>query len=431
MVVSSMLDFGGLEEFMKNLAVGVQQAGQEVSVFSTTWVSPDNQYMRSLREHNIRVIQLPRWLSKLTTDWTTKEKVLARVMWLSTPIIFLLAIFVMLTRHKSWTQSYQSAHHGLQGFLMGRVIGPDQRRPFARLYLDWWRMRWNPDVIHIHGYTSTLLFVIDWAYQRRIPVVYEEHQTPDPQFDWWKDFKQSINKASMVVAVSEISAKALREVCGVTQPMTVAYYMVPDPYETGWVAGPDRDAGDGLIRITTPARLYVTKGLTYLLEAIVKVKKVHPNAQFKVYGDGPLRQELLDYAQKLGLDGSQIFVGAYTSREQLSQIMAQTDIFVMSSILEGLPIALLEAISYGHAVVVTPAGGIPEAIQDDVNGLMCQPRDPDCLAEKINCLIEDPTLRRRLARAARKTYEQGPFHPKAVSNHFVSIYQEVMTAKAN
>jgi glycosyltransferase involved in cell wall biosynthesis len=431
MVVSSMLEFGGLEEFMKNLAVGVQQTGQEVSVFSTTWVSPDNQYMRGLRENHIRVFQLPRWLSMLTTDWATKEKVLALILKLSIPIIFLLAIYVMLARKKNWQQSCQSAGLGLQGFLQRRVIGPDQRRPFARLYLDWWRLFWRPDVIHIHGYTSTLLFVIDWAYRRKVPVVYEEHQTPDPQFDWWKDFKTSINKASMVVAVSEISAKALREVCGVTGPMTVAYYMVPDPYETGWSAGPERDAGDGLVRITTPARLYVTKGLTYLLEAIVKVRKVHPNVQFKVYGDGPLRQELLDYAAKLGLDGSQIFAGAYTSREQLSQIMAQTDLFVMSSILEGLPIALLEAISYGLPVVVTPAGGIPEAIQDEVNGLMCQPRDPDCLAEKINCLIEDPVLRQRLARAARKTYEQGPFHPKAVSRHFVEIYQQVLAAKEN
>ena len=77
--------------------------------------------------------------------------------------------------------------------------------------LNWWKFWWKPDLIHIHGYTSDLLFVIDWAYSKKIPVVYEEHQTPDAQFDWWQDFKKSINKASVVVAVSEISAKALRE----------------------------------------------------------------------------------------------------------------------------------------------------------------------------------------------------------------------------
>jgi glycosyltransferase involved in cell wall biosynthesis len=305
---------------------------------------------------------------------------------------------------------------------------PSHRQPFVRFLLTWWRFRWRPDLLHIHGYTSDLLFIIEWAYAKKIPVIYEEHQTPDAQFDWWQDFKKSINKASTIVAVSEKSARALREVCGVTQPIEVVYYLVPDPIESGWVADDQSGKTDGLIRITTPARLYITKGLTYLLEAIVQVKAVHPTVQFRVYGDGPLHEELSAYAEQLGLDGKQIFVGAYTSREELSQIMAQTDIFVMSSILEGLPIALLEAMSYGRPAVVTTVGGIPEAIEDGVNGLLCNPRDPECLAQKICTLIENPALRLRLGHAARKAYEQGPYNPIAVCNQYISIYQKILAS---
>jgi glycosyltransferase involved in cell wall biosynthesis len=297
------------------------------------------------------------------------------------------------------------------------------------LSLDLWKLRWRPDLLHIHGYTSDLLYIVEWADARGIPVIYEEHQTPDAQFDWWKDFSKSINKASAIVAVSEKSAQALREVCGVTQPIEVAYYMVPDPVESGWVED-DQLRGDSKpIMVTTNARLYVTKGLTYLLEAIAKVRTVHPNTQFRVYGDGPLRCDLLTYAEQLGLDGNQIFVGAFTSRDELSRIMAQTDIFVMSSILEGLPIALLEAMSYARPVVVTPVGGIPEAIQDGVNGLLCMPKDPEGLAQKICALIEDPALRLRLGRAARESYERGPFNPMAVCNQHISIYRKVIASE--
>lgn len=430
-VINNMNDFGGLEEFAKNLAIGVQKQGHPVSFLSTVWVPPDNQYKRELVAAGVEVIQPPRLLSSLISDWDTKEKVLKAVMLLSSPLVWLLALSVMVIKRRSWKQALISARGWLRGLWMKHLIGPDRRQPVIKAMLSDWRRKWNFDLIHIQGYTSDLLYVIDWAYENGVPVIYEEHQTPDPQFDWWKDFRHTINKASMVIGVSEISARALREVCGITEaPVRVAYYMVPDPYEAGW--SPDRvqPRQDGVIRITTPVRLYVTKGLNYMLEAIARVQAVHPQAQFHIYGDGPMREELLAYAQQLGLDGKQIFQGSFTSREDLSRIMAETDIFAMSSILEGLPIALLEAMSYARPLVVTPVGGIPEAIQDGVNGLLCPPRDPQCLAEKLGCLIEDAELRAKLGNAARKSYEEGTYHPLAVSKNFVSIYEEVLANHA-
>jgi glycosyltransferase involved in cell wall biosynthesis len=196
-------------------------------------------------------------------------------------------------------------------------------------------------------------------------------------------------------------------------------------------AGWRRDArprqGDDLLFITTVARLSVAKGLEYLLEAIVQVQATHPTTQFRVYGDGVLRQALMDRASELGLDGQAIFVGVFTDREELSRIMAQTDIFVMSSILEGQPLAMVEAMAYGCPIVTTAVGGIPELIKDGVNGLLCRPKDPECLAQKTNALIEDPALRTRLGHAARQSYEQGPFQPSAVCDHFIAIYQAVLS----
>ena len=171
------------------------------------------------------------------------------------------------------------------------------------------------------------------------------------------------------------------------------------------------------------------KGLNYLLEAIAKVKAIYPLVRFKVYGDGPLRENLVTYAGQLGLNGNAIFVGAFTDRKDLPRIMTQTDIFAMSSILEGQPMAVVEAMAYGCPIVATRAGGIPEIIEDGTNGLLCNPRDPADLAQRLCALIADPALRRILGLAARASYETGPFQPAATCTSFVSIYQDVLKAE--
>lgn len=195
---------------------------------------------------------------------------------------------------------------------------------------------------------------------------------------------------------------------------------------SGWKKDKVQQGEPGRFTITTVARLFVTKGLGYLLSAIPLVKEHHPNVEFKVYGDGPLRQELLDYARQLGLDGEAIFVGPFTTREELSRIMAQTDIFAMSSILEGQPLGVVEAMAYACPIVTTAVGGIPELIKDNVNGLLCEPADPECLARQICRLLDDAELRDRLGAAARRSYEQGPYQPAAVCEHFISIYKDVL-----
>jgi len=425
MVFYDMQAFGGLEEYAVNLAIGLKQKGHQLSILSTACVPADNQYYQRLRENQVLLIQPPKWISYPLSDWGTKERILSSIMWLLTPFVYLLGIGLYFRKGTSWHQSIVSARGWLNGQILGRFVGPDRREPMVRLLLNWWKFRWKPDLLHLHGYTTNLLFIIGWGYDHHLPVVYEEHQTPDSQFAWWQDFQTTINKANIVVAVSEKSSTALRDVCGVTRPIIVRNPLLADPLQRGWMKDDLSNSADELIRISTVARLYVTKGLTYLLDTIVKVNKVHPYAQFQVYGDGPMRQELLEYAQQLGLDGSQIFVGAF-SQQELPDIMAKTDIFVLSSILEGQPLALIEAMAYGCPIVSTSVGGIGELIYDGVNGMLCQPRDPSCLAEKINCLIENPELRKKLGESARNTYEQGPFQPASVSDHFVSIYQQAL-----
>lgn len=418
-------EFGGLEEYAANLAIGLKQQGQEVSYLSCAWVAPENQYAQRLAQHHIPLVQPPRWLSALATDWPTKEKILRGVMLFLTPLTFLLGLTLALFKRRAFTAAWTSAYNFLNGRIMNATLGHDYRPQVGRWLLNMWQRRWRTDIYHIQGYTTTLLFAIEWAHARGIPVVYEEHQTPDPQFNWWKGFEASINLADRVIAVSEKSAEGLRDVCKVTRPIVVRGPLLSDPFDGQWTRAYDFPVARPFT-ITTLARLYVTKGLTYLLDAAALVKQKYPNVEFKVYGEGDLREELLAKAARLGLDGDAIFPGAFASREELKRILTHTDAFLLSSILEGQPLVIVEAMAYGCPIVTTNVGGIPELIQDTVNGLLCPPEQPECLAEKLGSLIESQTLREQLGRAAREFYVNSPFEARVAGGFFIKTYGEVL-----
>ena len=423
-------DFGGLEEYAVNLAIGLKQQGHDVSYVSAAWVSPENQYSRRLKASNIPLIQPPKWISNPLSNWETKERILRRLMWFFSPLTLFLGLGVSVLKRRPLKPAWKSAYNWLKGKLMDRFIGPDYRRYIGIVLLNLWNLRWHPDILHIQGYTTTLLFAIEWAHAKGIPVVYEEHQTPDPQFNWWKGFENTINKADRVIAVSEISARGLRDVCKVTRPIVVRGPLLPDPFKPGWAKDFNLPK-NGTPTISTIARLYVTKGLTYLLDAAAIVKKIRSDVEFNVYGDGELRDELISKAEAVGLNGRKIFKGAFTDREELTRIMAGTDIFLLSSILEGKPLVIVEAMAYGCPIVSTNVGGIPELITDGVNGFLCPPEDPQCLAEKIITLVDNFDLRQRLSKAARASYEKSPFEAGAVAQFLGSVYREVLDERKN
>jgi glycosyltransferase involved in cell wall biosynthesis len=420
MVVYNLYEFGGLEDIATTLAIGLREKGHEVCVLSSAWVPPHNQYKKLLLASEVPVVHMPRWLLDIGCDWPSKERLAARLVWVLTPVVYLAATLLFLLGRRPWSTAIVSARNWVRHQALNRLIGPDRREPLFRMLLAWWRLRWRPDLLHIHGYTEGLLFVVEWAHAHGLPTVYEEHQTPDAGFDWWGGFQERINLASVVIAVSAKSAEALAQICKVARPIVTMTPIVTDPYEHGWqkpLAMPERQ-----VRITTIARLYVTKGLTYLLEAIAHVRKCHPNTQFRVYGSGPLREELMTYAATLGLDGAAIFVGTF-ERSELPGLMAETDLFVLPSILEGLPVTIVEAMAYGRPIIATTVGGIPELLEDGVSGLLCPPHNGDALAGQILRLLDNHELRIQLGENARKAYESGSFHPQQVCERIIGVYE--------
>ena len=144
------------------------------------------------------------------------------------------------------------------------------------------------------------------------------------------------------------------------------------------------------------ANLLPGKGHQYLIEAARLVLNHYPDVTFVIVGkedrDEDLKR-LQELARQLGIQDRVIFTGF---RQDVFQLMAIFDIFVLPSLLEGFGIVLLEAMALGKPVVGTDVGGIPEIINNGLNGFLVEPRNPQQLANKISELLCNDTLRKRM-----------------------------------
>jgi L-malate glycosyltransferase len=161
---------------------------------------------------------------------------------------------------------------------------------------------------------------------------------------------------------------------------------------------PELDQNSKLI-VTVANMHTVVKGHYELLEAARRLKSPYPTARFVFVGDGPERLGLEESTRAFGLQDSVIFLGR---RADIPELLACCDIFVLPSHAEGLPNSLLEAMATGLPVVATTVGGVPEVIEDGVNGLLVPPRDPASLADAIQRILRDPEFATRLVAVGRE-----------------------------
>lgn len=145
-------------------------------------------------------------------------------------------------------------------------------------------------------------------------------------------------------------------------------------------------------------RVVELKGMAVLLEALQTVRSSNPDTTLTVVGDGPDRASFEAAAKKAGLGKAVDFVGS-KSQAEVAELLSQSDIFVLPSFAEGVPVVLMEAMASGLPVVTTTVGGISELVEDEVNGFLLRPGDPVDLADALNRLIDDPELRARFGAA--------------------------------
>ena len=169
-------------------------------------------------------------------------------------------------------------------------------------------------------------------------------------------------------------------------------------------------------------RLTEQKGFEYLLKAAKIVTLKHKNSRFIIAGDGLLRGQLNKYIQKYKLED---YVKLLGFRKDILRILSAMDIFVMPSIDEGLPIAMLEAMAVGVPVIVSAVGEIPRVIINGENGILIEPKNSDELANKINFLIENEKNQRDITDNGLKIVKT-KYSNEAMSLSYARTYNSLL-----
>jgi len=180
--------------------------------------------------------------------------------------------------------------------------------------------------------------------------------------------------------------------------------------------------GDGPV-IGNIARLSSVKGQDYLIEAMKVVVGKFPLAQLLFVGDGKIKKNLIKQSQSLNLEKNIFFI---PSVDKTSLVLAVMDIFVMSSLAEGLGLSIMEAQAMGLPVIATFVGGIPELIEDNKTGILIPPQDSEILANAITSLLENKLRARQLGENARKSVRE-KFSISKMVDETEKLYQSVIS----
>ena len=176
--------------------------------------------------------------------------------------------------------------------------------------------------------------------------------------------------------------------------------------------------------IGSVARFVQQKGQIYLIKAAAKILNEinRQDIYFLLVGYGKMEAELRNLVDELKINSRVII----SSAKDIKDILSVLDIFVISSLWEGQPIAMLEAMAAGCPVVATKVGGVPEIIIEEKNGLLAEPEDSDSLALKILKLVENNDLRDNIGRAGKIiAQEYGmPVYIKKLEKYFIEEYEK-------
>jgi glycosyltransferase involved in cell wall biosynthesis len=162
---------------------------------------------------------------------------------------------------------------------------------------------------------------------------------------------------------------------------------------------------NAVLRMVSVGRISPEKGYFGLLEALAYLADKGEAFSLTVVGDGPALGALRAQVEELDLADRITFTGALDEPGALSQI-ATADVFVFPSLMEGLPVVLMEAMALGKAVIASRVAGIPELVEDGVSGLLFTPSDWKELSDRLELVLSDSVKREGLGQAAEKAVEE-------------------------
>jgi len=280
------------------------------------------------------------------------------------------------------------------------------------------------DILHSHGYKSNIYGFAAAKLTGR-PIVSTCHNWIAADLKtrfYYKIDKRILPFFSKVVAVSDTIVKEL----GVIGVKPGKMELILNGIGTERFKGVDRSMREEFgidektMVVGSVGRLSEEKGLGLLLDAAASVLVRFPDTVFLLVGDGPLRAALEEKAKALNIGDKIIFAGI---RKDIPRVYSAFDIFVLPSLLEGLPMVLLEAMAAARPILTSAVGAIPKVIQDGRQGLLMPPGDADVIKEGLLRLLGDRSFSDKLGKCALKRLEDG-FSSSYMSSKYIEVYEE-------
>jgi glycosyltransferase involved in cell wall biosynthesis len=229
-----------------------------------------------------------------------------------------------------------------------------------------------------------------------------------------------LNRARFVIVLGSGWRDFLISELGVAQErIAVIFNGVPGPADVDDTRSPPGD----LARIVFLGQLGERKGVPDLLAAFQSPRLLSKAWTATVAGDGAV-EEFRTAVAEAGLSG-RVAVPGWVDSCAANDLLCQADIFVLPSHFEAMPIAILEALAHGVAVVATPVGAIPEFLTDGQNAVLVPPGAPDQIADAIARLIDDVDERQRLGAAGREIFRDR-FDIRVAAESILALYQSAM-----
>jgi glycosyltransferase involved in cell wall biosynthesis len=265
-----------------------------------------------------------------------------------------------------------------------------------------------------------------------VPVIYTEHNKQE-RYHWSTRAMNllTMNWLTTVVAVSGDVAESIRKHKPQlkTRLTTILNGVNTDHFNKASVDATTTRTkldipADALV-IGTVAVFRFQKRLDLWLELAARIREKHPQAHFVIVGDGPLKKELLEKRASLNLTD---FVHMPGLETEVRPFLAMFDLYMMCSVFEGLPIALLEAMAMECAVVSTDAGGIKEVIRQQVDGWLCSVDNPHDLVDMTATLLSEEDQRTHYGRQARKRVVEA-FSMKKMVSELEALYNGLKSSR--
>jgi len=288
------------------------------------------------------------------------------------------------------------------------------------------------DIVHTHGYKSNL-YALASSFGKKAALITTCHNWlgEDPKMKFYAMLdKFLLNRFNKIIAVSDSVRQEIldhnvspNKVLIINNGINLSRFN--NTIKTDEIRTEFGIDGDCKV-IGTVGRLSQEKGLIYFLQAAKTILRQYPKTVFLIVGDGPLRKDLerisAEFAKSCCSKSAIIFTGIRIDMPALYSIM---DVFVLPSLTEGLPMALLEAMAAKKPVVATKVGAVPKVIQDGHSGYLVEPGDEEGLTKAITGLLENP---QRAFKMAENAYEivRKHFSSHGMAEKYEQVYREVL-----